>query len=130
MDPNQPIYNRKVCFMGLPPFHLLDHHRHRRVAELIGILWLLSLADLIFTLWAHFFTPFNELNPVASFMLSRGLVPSLILFKLVVTAIGTRIFWRLRRHWRAELALWVLVGVYVLLTVRWSNYATTALAMV
>src|SRR4051812_16957772 len=116
--------------MGLGPIQLLDQHRHRRVAELIGILWLLSLADLLFTLWAHFFTPFNELNPVANFMLNRGLVPSLILFKLVVTAIGTRIFWRLRRHGRAELALWALVGVYVILTVRWSNYTTSALVMV
>lgn len=116
--------------MGLPSFNLLDEYRHRRMAQLIGVLWVLSLADLFFTLWAHFFTPFNELNPVANYMLSRGLVPSLILFKLVVTGIGTRIFWQLRRHGRAELALWALVGVYVLLTVRWSDYTTTALAMV
>jgi hypothetical protein len=116
--------------MGLPPLMLLDAHRHRRVAELIAVLWMLSLADLCFTLWAHFFTPFNELNPVANFMLRRGLVLSLILFKLVVTAIGTRIFWRLRQHGRAELALWALVGVYVLLTVQWSQYTTSALAMV
>jgi DMSO/TMAO reductase YedYZ heme-binding membrane subunit len=116
--------------MGLPRLIHFDEHRHRRMAELIGVLWVLSLADLFFTLWAHFFTPFNELNPVANFMLSRGLVPSLILFKLVVTAIGTRIFWRLRHHGRAELALWALVGVYVLLTVHWGEYTTNALAMV
>lgn len=111
---------------------LLEHlrHRQRRMAELIAILWFLSIADLFFTLWAHFFTPFNELNPVANFMLSRGLVPSLVLFKLVVTAIGTSIFWRLRHHGRAELALWGLVGVYVLLAVRWSTYTTSALAMI
>lgn len=116
--------------MGLPRFIHFDERRHRRMAELIAVLWLLSLADLFFTLWAHFFTPFNELNPLANFMLSRGLVPSLILFKLVVTAIGTRIFWRLRHHGRAEMALWALVGVYVLLTVQWSHYTTSALAMV
>ena len=33
--------------------------------ELIAVLWLLSLADLIFTLWAHLFTHFQELNPIA-----------------------------------------------------------------
>jgi hypothetical protein len=115
--------------MGLPPLILLDEHRHRRMAELIAILWALSLVDLSFTLWAHFFTPFHELNPLASFMLKRGLLPSLILFKLVVTAIGTRIFWRLRKHGRAELALWAIVGVYVLLAVRWSTYTTSAIAM-
>jgi hypothetical protein len=104
------------------PFPLIDHHRPRRVAELISILWLLSLADLGFTLWAHFFTSFHELNPVADYLLSRGLVPSLILFKLVVTAIGTRIFWVVRHNARAELALWALVGVYVMLAIRWSTY--------
>jgi hypothetical protein len=109
------------------PFALLDAHRHRRVAELIGILWMLAIADLFFTLWAHFFTPFHEMNPLASYMLHRNLVPSLILFKLVVTAIGTQIFWRLRTHARAELALWAIVGVYVLLALRWSTYTATAM---
>ncbi len=33
-------------------------------------------------------------------------------------------------HGRAELALWALVGVYVLLTFHWSQYTTSALAMV
>ncbi|MDB5323426.1 MAG: hypothetical protein JWN40_5057 [Phycisphaerales bacterium] len=115
--------------MGPLPFSLFDSHRSRRVAELIGIVWMLGLADLFFTLWAHFFTHFNELNPVASFMLRRNLVPSLILFKLVVTAVGTQIFWRLRHHRRAEVALWGLAGVYVLLAVRWSAYTATAMAM-
>ena len=110
--------------------HCLPPHRHRRVAHLIALLWMLSLWDLFFTLWAHFFTPFHELNPVANFMLQRGLVPSLILFKLVVTAIGTRIFWRLREHARAELALWAVVGVYFMLAMRWSDYTSTAMAMI
>jgi hypothetical protein len=116
--------------MGPLPLIELNHYRHRRVAELIGLLWMLSLTDLFFTLWAHFFTPLNELNPLASYMLQRNLLPSLILFKLVLTAIGTRIFWRLRHHTRAELALWLLVGVYVLLTVRWSSYTSNAIAMI
>lgn len=105
---------------------LIDGHRPRRVAELIGVLWMLSVADLFFTLWAHFFTPFHELNPVANFMLSRNLVLSLILFKLVVTTIGAQIFWRLRGHGRAEAALWGMVGVYVVLTLRWSAYTMLA----
>jgi hypothetical protein len=115
--------------MRLKLFTFLDGQRHRRVAELIGILWMLSMADLFFTLWAHFFTPFYELNPVASYMLHRNLVPSLILFKLVVTAIGTQIFWRLRTHGRAELALWAVVGVYVMLAVRWSTYTASAMGV-
>jgi hypothetical protein len=114
--------------MGPLPFNFFDRHRPRRMAELIGIVWMLALADLFFTLWAHLFTPFHELNPLASFMLHRNL-PSLILFKLVVTAVGTQIFWRLRSHGRAEFALWGLVGVYVLLAVRWSAYTMSAMAM-
>ena len=106
-----------------------DAHRARRVGQLIGVLWLLGLADLLFTLWAHFFTAFHELNPVANLMLQNNLVPTLILFKLVVTAIGTGIFWRLRNLARAEAALWAMVGVYVALAFRWSDYTVNALAM-
>jgi hypothetical protein len=43
----------------------IDDRRPRRVGELIGILWMLALADLVFTLWAHTFTPFIEMNPLA-----------------------------------------------------------------
>ena len=109
--------------------NLSERHRDRRIAELIAIVWLLSLADLVFTLWAHFFTAFHEMNPLANYMLHRNLIPSLILFKLVVTAVGTLIFWRLRHHGRAELALWGLAGVYVMLAVRWSAYTTVAMAL-
>ena len=111
------------------PSGLCETHRSRRVAQLIAVLWLLGLADLFFTLWAHFFTPFHELNPVANMMLTNNLIPSLILFKLVVTAIGTTIFWRLRHVGRAEAALWMLVCVYVMLAMRWSTYTANALAM-
>jgi membrane-bound metal-dependent hydrolase YbcI (DUF457 family) len=106
-----------------------ERFRARRVAELIGIVWLLSISDLIFTLWAHFFTAFHEMNPLANYMLHRNLIPSLVLFKLVVTAVGTLIFWRLRNHTRAELALWGLAGVYVMLALRWSTYTAVAMAL-
>jgi hypothetical protein len=108
---------------------LIDGHRARRVGELISIVWLLAVADLAFTLWAHWFTAFHELNPLARYFLKQGLIPSLILFKLVVTLIGTRLFWVVRLDGRAELALWGMVGVYVALAVRWGMYTSSALAM-
>ena len=52
-------------------------------------MWLLSLADLFFTIWAHLFTPFREMNPIAGALLGRGLIPSLVIYKLTVTLLGT-----------------------------------------
>jgi hypothetical protein len=103
-------------------FPLIDSRRDRRMGELIGILWLLSLADLFFTLWAHVFTPFYELNPIARTLLNHNLLLSLVLLKVVLTAIGSTIFWRLRNYARAEIVLWGVVLTYVLLTMRWSDY--------
>lgn len=102
--------------------------RPRRVVQAITVVWVLSLSDLFFTLWAHFFTPFHEVNPLARFFLKQGLIPSLILFKIVATALGMQIFWRLRSNARAEVGLWLMVGVYVALTMRWSTYTNTVMA--
>jgi DMSO/TMAO reductase YedYZ heme-binding membrane subunit len=112
----------------LPPF--IDGRRDRRMGELIGILWVLALADLAFTLWANRFTRFEELNPIAAAMLANGLTVSLVLFKLVLTTIAATIFWRLRAHTRAEVGLWAIVLVYVALAFRWHDYTlgTTAVA--
>jgi hypothetical protein len=104
------------------PIPLIDARRGRRVFELILILIGLSLADLGFTLWAHFFTDFHELNPLASDLLKGGFIGHLVLFKLTLTMLGAFIFWRLRRDVRAEVGLWAIVCVYVMLTVRWSDY--------
>jgi hypothetical protein len=99
----------------------------RRVAQLLMILWLLSMSDLALTLWAARFTPFRELNPVAHFLLQTGQVPALVMVKLSLTALGTSIFWHLRGYRRAEAALWLIVMVYVLLAARWSDYTAAAL---
>jgi hypothetical protein len=105
---------------------LIDDHRARRVAELLVVLWLLSLADLLFTLWAHRFTVFHELNPLARAMLHHDMIVELVLVKLGLTAAGTAIFWYLRHQRQAELAVWGLVSVYVMLAMRWSEYTAGA----
>jgi hypothetical protein len=99
------------------------------MAQGIGVLWLLSMADLFFTLWAHLFTPFQEANPIAAALLDADQLASLILLKLILTTVGATIFWRLRDHSRAEAALWLVVAAYVLLAVRWSTYTTGIMAM-
>jgi hypothetical protein len=104
--------------------------RTRRVGQAIAVLWVLGAADLLFTIWAHRCTPFEELNPLAGALLAQNWLGGLVIFKLALTTIGTSIFWRLRGHARAEVALWGVVMVYVALAVRWSNYTTDVLAMV
>ena len=108
-----------------------ESHRRRlwRVVQLLAALWVLSLADLAFTLWAHRFTDFNELNPLARALLDNRSFTALVGMKVGLTALGAGIFWHLRRYARAEVALWALVGVYVLLVLRWSDYTLAALAV-
>ena len=103
--------------------------RTRRVVQGICVLWLLSMADLFFTLWAHLFTPFHEENPLAAALLDTDRLAALILMKLILTTVGATIFWRLRNHGRAEAALWLVVVAYVFLALRWSTYTTGVMAL-
>lgn len=103
--------------------------RTRRMAQGICVLWLLSVADLFFTLWAHVFTPFQEANPLAAVLLDTDRVAALVLMKLILTTVGATIFWRLRDHGRVEIALWLVVIAYILLAVRWSTYTTGVMAL-
>ena len=104
----------------------VGHTPSRRTGELLLAVWLLSLADLFFTIWAHLFTPFREMNPIAGAMLGRGLIHSLIIYKLTVTLLGTAMFWRVRHHPKARLALFGVLIVYVLLAMRWGDYTQRA----
>lgn len=112
-----------------PHLHWPIDCRTRRVGELIGILWLLSLCDLLFTLWAHQWTPFEEGNPIARLLLNHNLIAALVLMKVGLTGLSASIFWRLRRYGRAEAALWCSVALYVLLAVRWSDYTVNVMHM-
>ena len=101
--------------------------RSRRIACLIFTVWVLCLADLSFTLWAHWFTPFHELNPLARSLLEGDRLSSLVAFKLAMTAGGTGIFWLCRRRRTAEVATWAVVVAYVMLAVQWSTYTQAAM---
>ena len=100
-----------------------------RVGHLVAALWVLSLADLAFTIWAHRYTPFHEANPLARALLEQDAIAGLILMKVLLTGLGAGIFWRLRRHGRAEAALWALDGLYVLLALRWSDYTAGTMTL-
>jgi hypothetical protein len=114
---------------GRISIRLIDEARSRRIVELLSVLWILAMADLFFTIWAHIFTPFRELNPFASHLLSQNRLLVLIAVKVALTGLGTAIFWFLRKHGRSEIALWLVVAVYVALTFRWSDYTSQVLAL-
>ena len=67
-------------------------------------------------------------NPIADAFLGRGLIPSLVIYKLTVTLLGTAIFWRVRHHAKARFALWGVLIVYTLLAIRWGDYTQRASA--
>lgn len=106
-----------------------DDVRSRRTAELLGILWILAMADLVFTLWADRYTPFSELNPWASALLTNHRIIALTAAKILLTMLGTLILWSLRRHGVTQIAIWVVLAVYVALIFRWSNYTVQVLAL-
>lgn len=109
------------------PLRLYDDRRDRRMGQLIGAVCMLSACDLLFTLWAHHFTPFHELNPLARALLQGGTTLALVGFKLGLTMFGALIFWRLRHRVHAEIGIWTVLVVYVLLTLRWSSYTQAAM---
>lgn len=111
------------------PVWIIDGNRHRRIFELLGIVWMLSMADLFFTLWAHRFAPFYEVNPIARVMLRDGAIGSLVLFKVLTTMFATAIFWHIRRLLRTELALWAMVGVYTMLSIQWFHFTHGAIVL-
>jgi hypothetical protein len=100
--------------------------RAHRIGQLLGAICLMSGSDLLFTLWAHRFTAFHELNPLARAMLQSGQIGSLVVFKLALTLGAAAIFWRLRDRCQAEVGLWAMAVVYLLLTMRWADYTAMA----
>lgn len=100
--------------------------RPSRVAFLLGTLWVLSLADLYFTIWAHLWTPFVEQNPLAAKLLASGMYLSVVLLKLVTTLFVTSIFWRVRQFPRAEVVLVGMVLGLCYLTLMWTRYTEQA----
>lgn len=114
-----------------PRRQFLWGYRPHRVFWMLLIIWILSAADLGFTVWAHRFTPFVEGNPIAAKLLDmvpRSLSSSafeyspVIALKLITLIIGTTFIWPLRKHRSAELGLWVLLITLGYLMVMWNSY--------
>lgn len=101
--------------------------RPRRIAELLIVLWIIGLSDLGLTLWAHLYTPFTELNPLAALFLRNNALVTLAMFKCACMLIATFALWLTRHTRRCELTIWAMTVLYFALLMRWSVYTQGAL---
>jgi len=95
--------------------------RPHRVWHLLIVIIVLATVDLLFTLWALCYTPFEEQNPVAASMMHSKLF-HLCIFKMCGVLIGVVAFWLARRRVKTEVVLWVLLCIYAALMTRWDIY--------
>ena len=94
--------------------------RPARVLLLIGALWLVNLFDVNLTILAHRQGLLHEVNPLALRVLSLGPV-ALLVYKIVLVAIGTGTLWLVRRQWLAEVAAWGMLATYVFVAIHWGE---------
>lgn len=101
--------------------------RHKRIATVLAMVTVMSMSDLILTVWAHKACQFYELNPFARHLLNTNSIAPLIVAKLALTSVGVAIFWNLRRYLRAEVGLWLCLITYIALTIRWAIFTMEVL---
>ncbi len=95
--------------------------RPRRVLWVLAAVWVLSGFDLGFTMVAHAYGHFTELNPIAADMLSQPWY-HVTGFKFISLSAGSVILLMLSRHKIAELGSWLLLAAYVFVALRWYDY--------
>lgn len=103
-----------------PSVDALAERRANRVILLVVLLWILNAFDLAFTIIAHDLGGFREANPLAAAVLGHPY--RLVAFKLALVAFGSVVLLALRRRPVAELACWLLCGVYMVLGIVWMIY--------
>lgn len=109
-----------------PSVKVLSHSRIKsldahalRIGILLGLIVLLNLVDLAYTLYAHRAGQLNELNPIAANLFELDLEQGVVCLKALSLLVGISLLWRLRNNpWTAG-GCWALVTVYTLLTFQW-----------
>jgi len=87
---------------------------------MVGMLWLTSMCDLLFTLWAREIGGFHEVNPIAQPLI--GNTAGLVIFKVSLLVLASSILIAFRRRLLTELACWLTVTVYTGLSFIWCAY--------
>ena len=104
---------------GRPLKQMQNDHASIRVGVLLGVIGLLNLTDLRYTLFAYHAGILKELNPLAAHLIRLDVESSLVCFKLLTMLVGSFILWKVRRSPWAGGACWLLVVVYTGLALMW-----------
>jgi hypothetical protein len=100
--------------------------RGARVSILLAGVVLLSLGDLILTMWHLQSIGMVEANPVAAMILERaGSVWPLVLYKAATVAVCVGVLFRIRQRFQAEVGAWLCLLVLAVLSVHWHRYSNT-----
>jgi hypothetical protein len=96
--------------------------REWRVAFLIAMVALVSLADLYLTLTYLHNGGMAEGNPVARWVMSLGCPWLLVVWKVGLVCFTCGVLFTFRRRTSAEIAAWVCCLTMAWLTFQWSSY--------
>lgn len=97
--------------------------RSTRVTVLLGIVVVLSLADLYMTLMHLTTIGMLEANPLARWLMRNFSPAAMIVWKLLTVCIACSILASIRTKRIGELAAWLCVAVLIWLMARWNIYA-------
>ena len=92
----------------------------RHVIRLVQVMVVLSIYDLVCTLFHHDLGNLWELNPLAGPLLAHA--PSVVVFKLSLTIGAAIIFLAARSCHLAQVGCWWVVVAYTILILRWNSY--------
>jgi len=98
--------------------------RRWRIAFLVSVIVLLSLADLFVTMTLLNSVGMAEANPLAAFIMRSGNPFSLILYKLGSVSLSVGIILLIRDRWQGEFAAWIAVVILMALAWHWNVYHT------
>ncbi len=98
----------------------------RQVVRLVLLIVVLSVHDLVCTLFTHGLGSLWELNPLAEPLLAHG--PTVVAFKLGLTAGAALVFLLARSCRLAQVGSWWLGVVYTILILRWTTCSSVFIA--
>ena len=111
------LINHKPPASGNLQVAALPLEENRAIIRGLVLVIALSVLDLVWTMLAHRAGAMSELNPLGSRFIDDA--RSLILFKLVATAIAAGILFATRRYHFARRACWWSLLICTLLAARW-----------